>query len=47
MVSEKKDNRIKYFYLLKNGISHVKGGIDILTEMNYPKEIIYSTKNKI
>jgi len=45
MVAEKKDKRIKYFYKLKNGISHVKGGIDILTEMNYPKEIIYNTKN--
>jgi hypothetical protein len=44
MVTDKKDGRIKYMYTLKDGISDVKGGIDILTEMNYPKEIIHSTK---
>jgi hypothetical protein len=27
-------------YKLDKGISEVKGGINVLTEMNYPKEII-------
>ena len=45
MVTEKNNDRIKYIYTLKDGISNVKGGIDILTEMNYPKEIIHNTKN--
>jgi hypothetical protein len=43
MVSEKINNKIKYKYILKNGISEIKGGINVLTEMNYPKEIIEST----
>jgi NADP-dependent 3-hydroxy acid dehydrogenase YdfG len=43
MVSEKMNNKIKYTYILKNGISEIKGGINVLTEMNYPKEIIENT----
>ena len=43
MDSEKINNKIKYTYKLKSGISNVKGGINVLTEMNYPKEIIDST----
>jgi len=46
MVSKKINKKIKYTFLLKNGISQIKGGINILTEMNYPKEIIDSTFNK-
>jgi len=33
-------NRITYKYLLVPGISEVKGGINVLSDMNYPKEII-------
>lgn len=33
-------HRITYKYLLKSGISDVKGGINVLSDMNYPKEII-------
>jgi DNA mismatch repair ATPase MutS len=40
MVTEKNENKIKYTYKLEPGISEVKGGINVLTEMNYPKEII-------
>ena len=40
MVTEKNKNKMKYTYKLVNGISEVKGGINVLTEMNYPKEII-------
>ena len=40
MVTEKKDHKIIFMYKLDKGISEVKGGINVLTEMNYPKEII-------
>jgi hypothetical protein len=43
MVTENDNYKIKYIYKLKPGISQVKGGINILTEMNYPKEIILNT----
>ena len=46
MVTEKIENRIKYKYKLEKGISEVKGGINVLTEMNYPKFIIDNTVNK-
>jgi hypothetical protein len=39
----KKNNKIEYKYLLLEGISLVKGGINVLSDMNYPKEIIDST----
>jgi len=35
-----KNKRICYTYKLEKGISIVKGGIYILSEMNYPKEIV-------
>jgi len=43
MVTEKTNHKIKYSYILKTGISEVKGGINVLTDMNYPKEIIENT----
>ena len=43
MVAEKNENKIKYTYKLEKGISEVKGGINVLTEMKYPKEIIDNT----
>jgi hypothetical protein len=43
MLTEKKENKLKYTYKLEYGISEIKGGINILTEMNYPKEIIDNT----
>ena len=43
MVTEKIDNKLIYNYKLDEGISEVKGGITVLTEMNYPKEIIDNT----
>jgi len=43
MVTEKKNNKIIFMYKLDKGISEVKGGINVLTEMNYPKEIIEHT----
>lgn len=43
MVAEKVGNKINYTYKLAKGISEVKGGINVLTELNYPKEIIDNT----
>jgi DNA mismatch repair ATPase MutS len=43
MVTENKNNKLIYKYKLAEGISEVKGGIKVLTEMNYPKEIIDNT----
>jgi len=43
MDAVKDNNKIIYTYKLKCGISDLKGGINILTEMNYPKEIIEKT----
>ena len=39
----KQNNKIKYKYLLKEGISKVKGGLNVLYDMNYPREIIENT----
>lgn len=39
-VTKDENNRITYKYLLKPGISNVKGGINVLSDMDYPKEII-------
>jgi hypothetical protein len=35
--------KIEYTYLLKKGISSVKGGFQVLRDMNYPSEIIQDT----
>jgi hypothetical protein len=41
----KENNKIIYGYKLKNGISNLKGGVHILSQMNYPKEILEKTFN--
>ena len=46
MVALKTDERIHYTYKLKSGVSKVKGGINVLIDMNYPREIIDSATNK-
>jgi DNA mismatch repair ATPase MutS len=43
MITKKINNKLLYSYKLDKGISNVKGGINILTEMNYPSEIINDT----
>jgi hypothetical protein len=43
MDTEKKENKLVYKYKLVDGISEVKGGVAVLTAMDYPKEIIYNT----
>ena len=39
----KLNNKITYNYLFKEGISKIKGGLNVLYDMNYPKEIIENT----
>ena len=43
MDTTKNNNKIHYTYSMKEGISNVKGGINVLCDMNYPKEIIDNT----
>ena len=45
MVTTKTNNKISYSYILTEGISEIKGGINVLCEMNYPQEIINNTIN--
>ena len=45
MVALKTDNKIQYTYKMKSGVSNVKGGINVLIDMNYPREIIDSATN--
>ena len=40
MITEKKDNQLIYKYNLASGISDIKGGLIVLKQMNYPKEIL-------
>lgn len=37
------NNDFKYTYKLQHGISHIKGGIKVLKDLDYPKEIIERT----
>ena len=46
MLTEKNNNKLTYLYILKHGISLVKGGINVLSDMNYPLEIIENTLKK-
>jgi DNA mismatch repair ATPase MutS len=43
MKTDKEGSRIKYLYKLEKGISTVKGGINVLSDMNYPQEILDNT----
>ena len=45
MFTTKTNNKINYSYKLKEGISEIKGGINVLCDMNYPQEIIDKTIN--
>jgi hypothetical protein len=40
MLTEKENNNLNYKYTLTEGISDIKGGMIVLQQMNYPKEII-------
>lgn len=43
METFKNNNKITYSYSLKKGISEIKGGINVLCDMGYPREIIENT----
>jgi DNA mismatch repair ATPase MutS len=44
MKTKQTENDFKYLYLLEKGISTIRGGIKVLSDMNYPKEILENTK---
>jgi len=43
METKKSGHKLECFCEIKQGISNVKGGINVLYEMNYPSEIIENT----
>jgi len=43
-IKEDGDCNFRYTYLMKKGMSRVKGGLKVLKDMNYPKEIMDKTK---
>jgi len=44
MKTLKKNDNFEYTYLIEAGISKIKGGLKVLKDMNYPKEILDNTK---
>ena len=44
MKTVKKNDNFEYTYLMEEGISKIKGGLKVLKDMNYPKEILDNTK---
>ena len=44
MKTEKKNDSFEYTYKLVEGISKIKGGLKVLKDMNYPKEILSTFK---
>ena len=45
VIHQDKEN-IKYTYLLKDGISEVHGGYQVLKDLDYPEEIMNIDKQK-
>jgi len=45
MDAHKENEKIKYFYKIKKGISNLKGGLSILKDLNYPKHLIDNAKS--
>jgi DNA mismatch repair ATPase MutS len=43
MITDAKNKKLVYTYKMEKGISNVKGVINVLQEMDYPKEIINHT----
>jgi DNA mismatch repair ATPase MutS len=43
METVEENNKLYYKYILQEGISEVKGGFKVLSDMNYPSEIIEKT----
>ena len=42
---DKDHEHLEFSYIMKKGISEIKGGIDILCKMNYPDEITKRMKS--
>ena len=42
-----KDYNLTYTYLVKNGISSVKGGLKVLHDLDYPSKIIEYAEEKL
>ncbi len=38
------NDRIKYLYTMKSGISRYRGGVHVLKDLDYPSEIIELTR---
>ena len=47
MGSELVDGEVKHSYKLTDGVSKVKGGIAVLKQLGYPKDIVERSKNVI
>jgi DNA mismatch repair ATPase MutS len=45
MLTRKEGIDFNYTYKLEKGISNIHGGIKVLHDMDYPKEIIDNTEN--
>jgi DNA mismatch repair ATPase MutS len=43
MKTLKKNDNFEYTYIIEKGISNVKGGLKVLSDMDYPKEILDKT----
>ena len=41
------DEKLEYKYKIIEGISKIKGGVNVLKDLNYPDEIIENTKKII
>jgi DNA mismatch repair ATPase MutS len=46
-IKEEGDCNFRYTYLMKKGMSNVKGGLKVLKDMDYPKEIIDKTSENM
>ena len=44
MKTLKKNDKFKYTYLMQKGLSKLKGGLKVLSDMNYPQEILDNAK---
>ena len=47
MKTKMNNNKPKYFYKIKPGISEIKGAITVLKDLGYPESLINNTKNII
>ena len=36
-----------YTYELKEGVSNIKGGVKVLSDLDYPKDILFNTQQLI